>query len=107
MATAVLDLDINEGDTFIMTIDFWEDSDNTLPLDISLDTFTGSFQIGEKLIPMTMTILEVNVLEASVAYQLMGDLSKKGKYDIDQLLPDNEKFRLIQGNVRINKEVTV
>ncbi len=108
MAAAIVDLDINEGDTFLMTVEFWEDVDNTLPIDITNETFTGSFKIGTKTIPMTFSVLvpAVNVLEATVAYTLMGDLSSKGKYDIDQLTPANEKFRLMQGDVRISPEVT-
>ncbi len=109
MAAAIVDLDINEGDTFIMTLEFWSDEDNTLPIDITLDTFIGSFKIGNKAIPMTMTTLlpATNALEAKVDYSLMVDLSSKGKYDIDQLTVDNEKYRVIQGNVRISQEVTV
>ena len=104
---AVVDIDINEGDTFLMSLDFWSDADNTIPIDITSSVFKGSFQIGEKLIPMVMTISSsaVNVLEASVAYTLMGDLSKQGKYDIDQL-ENGENFRVIQGSVRVNPGVT-
>jgi len=106
MAAAIVDLDINEGDTFVMTLEFFEDADNTLPIDITLSTFKGSFKIGPKLIPMTISKLDINVIEAMVDYSLMGDLQSKGKYDIDQLT-DGENFRLIQGNVRVSQEVTV
>jgi len=108
MAAAVVDLDINEGDTFIMSLEFWSDVDNTLPIDISADTFKGSFKIGTKSIPMTIThsLPAVNVIEAKVDYALMADLSSQGKYDIDQLTVDNDKYRLIQGNVRVSQEVT-
>ncbi len=108
MAAAIVDLDINEGDSFVMTLEFWEDADNTIPIDITADVFTGAFQIGTKYIPMTTTISApaVNVLTATVDYSTMVDLSSKGKYDIDQLIPSGEKFRLIQGVVRINQEVT-
>ncbi len=108
MAAAIVDLDIDEGNTFIMTIEFWSDVDNTIPIDITTDTFTGSFQFGTKNIPMTFTISPVgNVLEAKVAYSLMANLPNKGKYDIDQLDVANDKYRLIQGDVRVNQEVTV
>jgi len=108
MAAAIVDLTINEGDTFIMTMDLWSDVDNTIPIDITADTFTGSFKIGEKIIPITLMVSSsaVNVLEATVDYTLMGDLSKQGKYDIDQLTPAGEKYRLMQGNVRVSPEVT-
>ena len=109
MAAAVVDLSINEGETFIMSLEFWEDVDNTLPIDVSNDTFAGSFKIGTTTIPMTITHLTpaVNVIEAKVDYALMVDLSSKGKYDIEQLTPDAEKFRVIQGDVRVSQEVTV
>ena len=108
MAAAIVDLDINEGDTFIMTMELWENQDNTIPIDVSADTFTGSFKIGNKTIPMRVVLLgpTVNVLEATVDYTNMADLSRTGKYDIDQLTQYGERFRLIQGNVRVSQEVT-
>ncbi len=107
MAAAIVDININEGETFIMSLEFWDDVDNTLPIDVSTDTFTGSFKIGTKTIPMTITHLTpaVNVIEAKVAYSLMTDLSSKGKYDVDQLNTSGDKFRLIQGDVRVSQEV--
>jgi len=109
MAAVIVDLDIDEGDTFVMMVEFWSDVDNTLAIDIREDTFQGSFQFGKVNIPMVCTIspYATNVLEASVAYTLMIDLPSKGKYDIDQTIPSNERYRLIQGNVRVNQEVTV
>ena len=109
MAAAIVDININEGETFIMSIEFWSDQDNTLPIDISADTFTRSFKIGTKVVPMVFSYLTpaVNVLEAKVDYSLMVDLSTQGKYDIEQLDASNDKFRLMQGNVRVSQEVTV
>ena len=106
MAAAVVDLDINEGDTFMMTIEGWEDQDNTLPMDWSTSTFLGSFEFSGVNIPMTVTLLTQNIIEASVAHSLMVDLPRKGKYDIDQLTNTGERYRLIQGRVRVNAEVT-
>jgi len=109
MAAAIVDLDINEGDTFVMTMELWENQDNTIPIDVSLDTFTGSFKIGTKTIPMTISVSlpAVNVVEATVSYTQMVNLSNVGNYDIDQLTSYGEKYRLIQGKVRVNQEVTV
>ena len=108
MAAAIVDLDINEGDTFIMSLEFWSDVDRTIPIDISLDTFTGTFHIGTKDIPITCIVTAAkNVLEASVTYSLMRNLQRKGKYEIDQLTVLNENYRLIQGNVRVSQEVSV
>jgi len=109
MAAAIVDLDINEGQTFIMTLDFWDDVDNTIPIDITADTFMGSFKIGKKQIPMAFSFLSpaVNVVEARVTHSLMVDLSSVGKYDIEVTNPSDERFRVIQGNVRISQEVTV
>jgi len=107
MAAAIVDLDINEGDTFIMTLEFWENQDNTQPIDVSADTFKGSFKIGTKTIPMAVVIHDTNVIEAKVAHTLMHDLQAKGNYDIDQLTSEGENFRVIQGKVRVSPEVTV
>jgi len=108
MAAAIVDLDINEGDTFIMALEFWEDADNTVPIDITTDTFAGSFKFGTNLIPMTFTVLApaTNALEAKVEYSLMSSLPNKGQYDIDQTNADGDRYRLIQGVVRVNQEVT-
>ena len=109
MATAILDIDINEGDTFVMSLEFWSDADNTIPIDVTTDTFYGSFVFGTRSIPMTITKLTpaINVIEATVAYSQMGDLPKQGKYDIDQLTAQGERYRVIQGVVRTNAGVTV
>ena len=109
MAAAILDLDINEGETFLMSIDLWENVDQTIPIDITGSTFSGAMQIGQKYIPLTITIKApaVNVIEATVDYTTMVDLANTGKYDIEQLTPQGEKFRLIQGRIRVNQEVTV
>jgi len=111
MAAAIVDLDINEGDTFLMTLEGWENADNTIPIDWSADTFKGSFEFNGVNIPMVLTLYPStgpiqNVLEATVACSLMVDLPSKGKYDIDQMLPSGECYRLIQGNVRVSQEVT-
>ena len=105
---AVLDLDINEGDTFTMSMELWENEDNTIPLDVSADTFIGSFEFSGNNIPMVMTVSgdANNVVNASVTYAQMGNLPSKGMYDIDQLNTAGERYRLIQGRVRVNPEVT-
>ena len=107
---AVVDVDINEGDTFIMTIEMWSDEDNTIPIDVSGSTFTGSFKFGTRIVPMSCIVSGVsnNVLTAKVEYTQMANLPTQGKYDIDQLdNASNEKFRLIQGAARVDQEVTV
>jgi len=107
MAAAIVDLDINEGDTFTMSLEFWENQDNIIPIDISNDTFKGSFKIGQKRIDMTINHLSTNAIEATVNHSLMHDLSARGAYDIDQLTVEGENYRVIQGAVRISPEVTV
>ncbi len=104
---AIVDLDINEGETFIMAIEFWSDQDNTIPIDVSSDVFTGSFKIGTKSIPMAFSFLQTNIIEAKVEYTEMAVLSNAGKYDIEQLDVAGDKFRIMQGNVRVSQEVTV
>ncbi len=109
MATAILDITINEGDSFIMALDFWSDVDNTIPIDITADTFNGSFKIGTKVIPMTITTstIVVNSIECKIVGNLLKDLSNLGKYDIDQVDVVGDTFRLMQGALRISQEVTI
>ncbi len=106
MATAILDVDINEGDTFVMDIEFWQNVDQTIPSGILTDTFAGSFEFAGVNIPMVCTTLAINVLEVKVEHTLMVDLPKHGKYDIDQTSLGGERFRIMQGNVRVSAEVT-
>ena len=108
MAAAILDVDINEGETFLMSLEFWEDSDNTIPIDITRDTFKGAMQIGQKYIPIDMTFgtATINVLNMEVPYGTMVDLAKTGKYDVEQQ-QGTDMFRVIQGRIRVNKEVTI
>ncbi len=108
MAATTLDLDINEGDTFVMEIELWENADRTIPSDVTADTFFGSFEFSGNNIPMIVTMVPgtVNVIEARVNYQQMVNLPAVGVYDIDQLTQADERYRLIQGSVKVNNEVT-
>jgi len=105
MATAILDIKVNEGDTFIMTLDFWENADHTIPSDLTGITYAGQFKIGNKYIPMTNTKLAENVIEFKVASSSMKELGNKGTYDIDEMF-NGETFRILQGDVRTSAEVT-
>jgi len=107
MAAAIVDLDINEGETFLMATEFWEDVDNTIPVDISAWIWEGAFKIGTKFIPMGINVLPdvVNAIEITVDYSTMVELSSKGTYDIEALV-GTEKFRVFQGAVRVSQEVT-
>ena len=108
MGAAIVDLEINEGHTFVMSLELWENEDNTIPIDVSSDTFIGSFEFSGVNIPMVVVLMDgtTNVIEATVSHTSMVDLPTKGKYDIDQLQADGERYRLIQGRVRVNQEVT-
>ena len=109
MAAAVVDVDINEGDTFVMVLDLWENQDKTIPIDITPDTFTGSMKFGTKVIPLIIekSILVVNSITATTDFNLMRDLGLHGSYEIDQKLPSGESYRLIQGRVLVNQEVNI
>ena len=108
MAAAVVDLNINEGETFIMSLEFWEDKDNTIPIDVTSWSLYGQFLIAEKRIPMALTKLApaINAVEARVNYNLMTDLKTQGKYDIE-VQSGADRFRLMQGSVRVSPEVTI
>jgi len=106
MAAAVVDININEGDTFKMSLDLWSDADNTLPIDLSTSTFEGQFKFGPSRVNMTIEVVVPNILNISVPYANMGMLPDTGKYDIDQIVVGDERYRLIQGNVKVNHEVT-
>jgi len=103
----ILDIDINEGDTFIMAMEFWSDCDNTIPIDITASTFIGNMKLGQTLIPMTMTISGVanNVLEAKIDYLLLADIPSAGNYDIVEEDVVGERFRTLQGTVTVSKDV--
>ena len=108
MASAVVDIDINEGDTFVMTLDLWENQDRTIPVDVSGDTFTGNMKFGKKIVPFIVvkSPFAVNVITVTTDYKKMVDLGRQGSYELDQLT-GGESYRLIQGRTLVNQEVSV
>ena len=103
MAAAVVDININEHETFEMTLSYWENNDRTLPLDLTGWTFNGAFNFGDLCIPMTFTINGNDVLVIVDADDLV-NLPKTGSYTIEAT--DNTvTYRLQQGKVRVDKEV--
>lgn len=102
-----LNLNIDEATTWEVEIEFWENTDKTIPMDISDQTFTGAMQLGESYLPMTMVVTE-NVVTASLTAVDLTDLeSHIGKYDM--LMTDNTTTvvqRFLEGTVRASKGVT-
>ncbi len=105
MATAIVDMDVNEGSTFVFTMDLWENDDGTIPVDLTEWSFEGSIDVSTKCIPLTITTI-ANGITVEADSSLMVDLPKSGKYDVEWThMVSGEKFRLIQGNLRISQEV--
>ena len=102
MAAAVVDVNINEHETFEMTLVYWENEDRTIPLDLTGWTFDGAFNFGSVCIPMAFTVNENEVLVRVEADQLI-NLPRKGTYSIEAS-NGADVYRLQQGKVRVDKE---
>ena len=103
MAAAIVDLNINEHETFEMTMSYWLNEDRTQPIDLIGWTFNGAFNFGDLCIPMTFTINGNDVLVTVTANSLV-NLPKKGSYSIEAT-NGTEIYRIQQGSVRVDKEV--
>ena len=103
MAAAVVDININEHETFEMTLAYWDNEDRTLPLDLTGWTFDGAFNFGSLCIPMSFTVNDNEVLVRVEADALV-NLPHKGTYSIEASNA-GDVYRLQQGKVRVDKEV--
>jgi len=98
-------MDINEGSTFVFTMDLWENDDGTIPVDLTKWTFDGAMDIGDKCIPLTITYL-ANGITVMVDSALMVDLGNAGSYNVKWThIATGERFRLIEGKLTVNQEV--
>ena len=102
MAAAIVDLNVNENETFEMTMTYWEDADKTLPVDLTDWTFEGAFNFKNLCIPMTFT-KDANSVLARVEASDMNNLPIKGSYSIEAS-DTTSTFRVQQGKVRVDKE---
>lgn len=103
MAAAVVDISINEKETFELSIEFWENSDLTDPVDISTWTFNGAFSFSNICIPMTFTKID-NSVTARVEASALVDLPAVGSYSIEATDALNT-FRIQQGSVEVDRGV--
>ncbi len=106
MSAATVDLNINEGETWNMSISLWVNRDKNEAMDISGWQWLGAFKIGTNYIPMSFDVLE-NEVHAHIAYGLLEDLqSTFGDYDIEVVNAEGEKYRMVQGRIAVNHEIT-
>ena len=103
MAAAVVDININEHETFEMVLSYWENVDRTVPIDLTGWTFVGAFKFTDLCIPITFTRVDNSVICRIEADQLV-NLPKKGSYTIEANL-GTDVIRLQQGKIRVDKEV--
>lgn len=103
MAAAVVDLNINEAETFEISLEFWEDSDLTVPTDISSWTFKGAFSFSTSCIPMAFTKFDNSVM-VRVEASALRDLPPIGTYTIESTTL-GDTIRIQQGSVRVDRSV--
>ena len=103
MAAAIVDININEAETFEMSIEFWENSDLTEPVDITGWTFNGAFSFSSACIPMTFTT-HANSIVCRIEASALVDLPSKGKYTVETTNV-TDTYRVQQGTIRVDKVV--
>ena len=101
MAAAIVDLNINEGETWEMQVDFWENDDNTLPIDLTGWSFKGAMNFTSRCIPMSFNVFE-NAIVARIEANELVNLPTRGTYAIEA---DNgtDVTRVLQGNIVVDK----
>jgi len=101
MAAAKLDINIEESVTWEMQLEFWENSDRTLPVDISSWTFSGAMNFSTACVPMTFSKLD-NIVVARIEASALVDLPVKGFYTITAN-DTADTIRIQQGNVVVDR----
>lgn len=101
MAAAVVDLNINEGETFNMSLEFWENSDRTEPVDITGWTFNGTFSFSNLCVPMTFTVID-NSITANIEATELVDLPATGRYTVEASSVDGV-YRIQQGTLTVDR----
>lgn len=103
MAAAILDIDINEKETFEMAIEFWDNTDLTEPIDISGWAFNGAFKFSSACIQMSFITVDNSVSIRVEASELV-DLPSKGSYTIEAN-SGSDTYRIQQGKVEVDRSI--
>ena len=103
MAAAIVDININEGETFEMSLSFWVNNDLTEPIDISDWVFKGAFSFSDACIPMVFTKVD-NSIKARVEASALVDLPSIGSYTIEAS-DISDTYRIQQGNVSVDRSI--
>ena len=102
MAAAVLDLNINQHETWDMALSLWENEDKNIPLDLTDILFEGAFNFGDRCINMTFVVTDNNV-SCSIGADYLRDLPLRGTYAIEATKLTGERSRLMQGQLIVDK----
>ena len=100
MAAAIVDININEAETFEMAIEFWENQDLTIPIDLTGWTFKGAFKFTDRCVPMAFTVVN-NGVTARIEADQLRNLPVKGSYSIESN-DGTDTLRVQQGSIRVD-----
>ena len=100
-----VDLDINADETFEIELQYWDNVDRTLPIDISTWVFNGSMYFsGNLCIPMTFNIINTNTVNCRIEADQLVDLPSTGTYVIRADI-GTDRVKLQEGKIRVNRNV--
>ena len=101
MAAAKVDLNINQGETWELQMEFWQNNDETLPIDISMWVFKGAMNFGSLCVPMSFNSID-NTVAARIEADQLSDLPLTGTYAIEAS-NGFDTTRVLQGNIQVDK----
>lgn len=98
---AIVDININENETWVMVLSYWVNKDRTEPIDISSWVLNGTMSFSDRCIPMSFTTYENEITCRIEASELLA-LPLSGKYTIE-VSSGSDLSRLQQGSVEVDR----
>ena len=112
MSAGSLNITVEQGSTFQYPVQIME-ADGVTPVDLTGYTFGGMIRLNyNDATPLaTFTINETDLVNGSFAFELTSATTtalsfKRAMYDIEITSPTSVTSRVLEGFVRLSKEVT-
>lgn len=109
MKPARYDLALYRGDTYWWRFALWQDTAQTIPVDLTGVVAAAEIRErpgGTKITPLTATITAPNLIDVTLDATACGLLPVKGGWDLQLTYPVGSVRTVVAGSVQVTADVT-
>jgi hypothetical protein len=109
MTPSTYALDLYRGDTYHWSFVLWDDTDKTVPHDLTGVVVKAEIRDrpgGSVVSPLALTVILPNTIDAAMDAAQSAQLPDAGVWDLQLTYPDNFVATVLAGDVTVTPDVT-